>query len=69
MTLYFKSSRGEKRLVKENISQENAIPIICDYVKSLNPNYTIYYIRSWEDEDKNIHYDVGSWSEFFILSP
>lgn len=68
MNLYFLSSRGEKRLVKENVEASAAAKEMGEYVKSLNPNYQIYYIRSWYSEDhKGTMYDVGSHSEFFVL--
>ena len=62
--LYFLSSYGEKRLVRENIDPETAIGYINEYTYSLNPNFKIYYFRSWE-EDGGIMYDVGSHTEFF----
>jgi hypothetical protein len=66
--LYFIRSNGEKRLVRENINPDIAIAYINEYVAQLNPNYEIYYIRSWGDLDKNgITYDVGSHTEFFKL--
>ena len=69
MKLYFLSSRGEKRLVKENVEVSEAAKEMGNYVKSLNPNYQIYYIRSWYREDyKGTMYDVGSHSEFFLLA-
>ena len=40
--LYFLSSYGEKRLVRENIDPETAIGYINEYTHSLNPNYKIY---------------------------
>lgn len=66
--LYFIRSNGEERLVRENINPDMAIGYINEYVAQLNPNYKIYYIRSWGDLDKNgITYDVGSHTEFFKL--
>ena len=64
MNLYFIRSNGEKRLVRENIDPEKAIGYINEYTHSLNPNYKIYYIRSW-GVDGGIKYDIGSHTEFF----
>lgn len=33
----------------------------------LNPNFKIYYTRSW-DTTKGRMYDVGSHTEFFLMS-
>ena len=66
MNLYFIRSNGEKRLVRENIDPEKAIGYINEYTHSLNPNYKIYYIRSWE-ENSGTMYDVGSYTEFFFV--
>lgn len=62
--LYFIRSNGERRLVRGNIDPEKAIGYINEYTHSLNPNYKIYYIRSW-GENGGTMYDVGSHTEFF----
>ena len=68
MNLYFIRSNGEKRLVKENIAENEVYSHINQYVNRLNPTYKIYYTRSWYSEDwGGTLYDVGSYSEFFLL--
>lgn len=62
--LYFIRSNGEKRLVRQNINPETALGYIEEYTHSLNPNFKIYYFRSWE-EDGGTMYDIGSHTEFF----
>lgn len=64
--LYFIRSNGEKRLVRENIDPETAMGYINEYTHSLNPNYKIYYVRSWESEEGTM-YDIGSHTEFFLV--
>lgn len=65
-SLYFERSNGEEVLVKEDIAQEKDVfPLIKNFVKTLNPNYKIYCIRSWGENP--ITYDVGSHTEFFKL--
>ena len=64
--LYFLSSYGEKRLVRENIDPETAMGYINEYIATLNPNFKVYYIRTWESEEGTM-YDVGSHTEFFLV--
>lgn len=64
--LYFERSTGEFVLVEKDIV-DNPIPKIKEYVKKLNPKYEFYYIRTWNNGDKDIVYDVGSHTEFFHL--
>ena len=67
--LYFRSSQNQRRLVQSDISKNDAYKYIVDYVRQLNPNFKIYYCRTWQNPD-NPHetiYDVGSHTEFFIF--
>lgn len=66
MKLYFLSSYGEKRLIRENIDPNQAMGYINEYIATLNPNFKVYYVRSWES-DEGTMYDVGSHSEFFLV--
>lgn len=68
-TLYFDDSRGNHRVVKENIAESEVNKAIHEFVKELNPNYKIYYCRMWKREDGDTVYDVGSWSELFVYKP
>lgn len=67
-TLYFKRSNGEKILVKERVAEGEVYKAITDAVAQMNPNYKIYYMRSWTStEDYSVTvYDVGSHTEFFL---
>ena len=64
--LYFIRSNGERILVESKIKEDNTIKFIKKFVKEKNPNFEIYYIRSWETEE-GIMYDVSSHTEFFLL--
>lgn len=67
MKLYFENPYGERKLIG-TYSKDSEIPdAINKYVKKINPNFKIYYYRFYENDNKEIVYDVGSWSEFFIL--
>lgn len=63
--LYFYDSQGNKRLVKENIAELDAGKAIKLHVKELNPDYVIYYVRSWMPAPGITTYDVGSHTEHY----
>ena len=63
--LYFLDSRGGKRVVQEYIEKNDACCAIHNYVHELNPDFKIYYIRSWEMDKGVTRFDVGSHTEFF----
>lgn len=68
--LYFR--RYNKELVPvcdvpDNIDMDSVMDMISNDVAKYNPDYKIYYIRSWREEDGSVWFDVGSWSEFYVL--
>lgn len=63
--LYFKHSDGRVEVIAENISEDEVISTITNYIKRLNPRYKVYYVRTWDISDTSRKYDVGSWTEFF----
>ena len=66
MYLYFKNSKGNKRLINSNIVDvDNAMEEIKKYVNKLNPKFQIHYVRIWGNNP--ITFDVGSHTEFFLL--
>lgn len=65
MKLYFENSYGERRIIAEPKTEEEAMREIhkfCDDRK-----FKIYYTRSWQDDDGLKVFDVGSHTEFFYL--
>ena len=65
MKLYFKNSKGDKRLIAEPKTREDAweyIHVFCE-----ERNFKIYYVRTWNTPDGAEVYDVGSHTEFFYL--
>lgn len=67
LKLYFENSYGKRKFVG-TYSKDSEIPdAINKYVKKINPNFKIYYYQFYENDNGEIVYDVGSWSEFFIL--
>lgn len=65
MKLYFENSNGERRVVAEPQTEQEAMKEIYKFCD--DRNFKIYYVRSWRNEDGLKVYDVGSWSEFFLL--
>lgn len=64
MELYFENSYGKRRLIGRPKNAEESWKMIhgfCD-----ERNFKIYYVRSWNTENGEKHYDVGSHTEFFI---
>ena len=65
MKLYFENSRGQRRIIAESKTRDDAwkeIHKFCDDRK-----FKIYYVRTWRDKDGLEVYDVGSHTEFFYL--
>lgn len=65
--LYFENKFGQLQLINKEATRENAEQLITQYVKRINPDYKIYYIRSWSESPDQVRYDVGSHTEFFLL--
>ena len=64
MKLYFKNSYGEKRVIAEVQNEQEAMKEIKKFLD--DHNYKSYYTRTWEHNGVK-YFDVGSWSERFIL--
>lgn len=64
MKLYFENSYGEERVIAEVQNEQEAMKEIEKFLDDYN--YKSYYTRSWIENGRK-WYDVGSWSEFFIL--
>lgn len=65
MKLYFENSHGERRIIAEPETEEEAYKEMRKFCE--DRNFKIYYIRSWMTSDGLKKFDVGSWSEFFYL--
>lgn len=65
MKLYFKNSYGERRIIAEPKTEEEAMKEINKFCE--DRNFIVYYIRSWMTKDGLKKFDVGSHSEFFYL--
>lgn len=66
MKLYFENSYGERRVVAEPETEQEAMKEMHKFCE--DRNFKIYYTRSWVLPDGLKKFDVGSWSEFFYLS-
>jgi hypothetical protein len=63
--LFFNNQYNENKFVT-TCEKEEVMKEIKNFIKQLNPNFKIYYIRAWEEDNKT-WYDVGSHSEFFFI--
>lgn len=66
MKLYFENSYGERRIIAEPETEEEAYKEMNKFCE--DRNFKVYYVRSWMTPDGLKKFDVGSWSEFFYLS-
>lgn len=65
MKLYFENSYGERRIIAEPKTEEEANKEIHRFCE--DRNFKIYYVRTWRIPDGAKVYDVGSHTEFFYL--
>ena len=64
-SFYFERSNGERVLLAESVDKEAAFSIMKNFLD--DHNYKSYYTRTWE-EGNELWIDVGSHTEFFILT-
>ena len=65
MKLYFEDSNQKRKVIARPKTEEGAMEHIRAFCEERG--FKIHYIRTWVDTDGGKVYDVGSWSEFFIL--
>ena len=65
MKLYFENSKGERRVIAEPTTEEEAMREIYKFCE--DRNFKIYYTRSWTTQEGLTQIDAGSWSEFFFI--
>lgn len=67
MKLYFQNSHTKKILIGEyETTQECLKEVYSQCVEKFGE--PPHYLRHWENAAGETVYDVGSWSEFFIIS-
>ena len=67
MTLYFENSFGKRHRISQVNYMQEIDNIISDFLE--DHNYKSYYTRIWYEEDKKeLWFDVGSHSEFFVVT-
>ena len=62
MKLYFKKRYGEQ-FIGNFTSLKDAVSAIYFFCKS--HEFTVPYVRFWNESPNVRYYDFGSWSEFF----
>ena len=66
--LSFENRFGEEREVAQVADWTEANLKIMEFIKNLNPDFKVYYMRAWEENGRT-KVDVGSWIEFFFIEP
>ena len=67
MRLYFENSYGKRKFISHVNSLKETYALIDDILEEYH--YKSYYIRLWYEKDKKeLWIDVGSHSEFFIIT-
>lgn len=64
MKLFFQNRYGKERLIAEPSNREEVNREINKFLN--DHNFKSYYTRVWEENNRLI-FDVGSWSELFVL--
>lgn len=67
MKLYFEDRFGYRHIVAESTTKEQLIKEMYKFIHKKNPNFKVYYTRSWIDDEGFEVMDVGSHSEFFLI--
>lgn len=62
---YFQHSNGTYTCLLKNCTEREAMVKMKKFLDE--HNFKSYYTRTWDDDDGNRHYDVGSHSEFFVF--
>lgn len=67
MRLYFENSQGKRKFISQVHHMKEIFAIIADVLEEYN--YKSYYTRTWYEENKKeLWFDVGSHSEFFVVT-
>lgn len=67
MKLYFENSMSKRKFISHVDSIKEVYALIDDVLEEYH--YKSYYTRLWYEEDKKeIWIDVGSHSEFFVVT-
>jgi len=67
MRLYFENAYGKRRHISQVYNMKEIHAIISDVLEDYG--YTSYYTRMWYDQKKKeLWFDVGSHSEFFVVT-
>ena len=60
MKLYFERSNGEREYISNVRNRDEAISLIYEDLHIRNPNFKVYYVRSWENESNEEVLDIRS---------
>lgn len=67
MRLYFENAYGKRKYISQVYNMKETHAIISDVLEDYG--YISYYTRMWYDQEKKeLWFDVGSHSEFFVVT-
>lgn len=64
MTLYFRSSKNERRFLCDCNNRQDVFDAMNKFMD--DHNFKSYYTRIWRHDDE-VWFDVGSHTEYFVL--
>lgn len=67
MNLMFLRADNTVENIAKNVKEEEVDSLINAFIAKKNPNFKSYYTRKWHSNG-TWHYDVGSHTEFFLLT-
>lgn len=67
MKLYFEDRYEQRHLIAEKATREELVQDMYKFISEKNPNFKVYYTRTWINDEGLQVLDVGSHSEFFLI--
>lgn len=66
-SLVFENAYGKFETIGTSDNIRELINMIAPDIKKRNPDFKIFYYRTWAASDHTIKIDVGSYAEFYYI--